>query len=298
VVLSNLNRVIIFGANGQDGFYLSQLLRQHYIQVIGISRKGDVTPGDVSNFAFVERQIKQYQPGYIFHFAANSTTRHEALFDNHEAISTGTLNILESAKRHSPTAKIFLAGSAMQFRNEGLPIDEHTPFEAGSPYSVARIQSVYAGRYYRKAFGLQVYVGYFFNHDSPLRTERHINQKIVQAAKQISQGKSAALEIGDVNVRKEFNFAGDMMEAVWTLVNQDDIFEAVIGSGEAHSLAEWLELCFGFFGQDWRKFVTERKDFVAEYKLLVSNPALIKSLGWKPRKTWEDLANIMWRNTI
>lgn len=289
-------KAIIWGANGQDGFYLCQLLTEQGLEVIGLSRQDALGKGDVSQFEAVAKHIRQHQPDYIFHLAAESTTQHSALFANHAAISTGTLNILESVKRHCPNAKVFLSGSALQFHNDGLPIDEQTPFAARSPYAVARIHSVYAGRYYRAAFGLQVYVGYFFNHDSPLRTARHINQKIMQAVKRIAQGENATLEIGDVTVRKEFNFAGDIVAAVWVLVNQTDVCEAVLGSGQAHSISEWLALCFGLGGQDGRNFVTPRSDFAAEYQTLVSNPTLIKSLGWQPQKSIVDLAEMMWRN--
>ena len=173
--------VIVFGASGQDGYYLNELLQKQNINVIKVSRKiGDLI-GNIADYSFVESIIKEYQPKYIFHFAANSTTHHRALFENHESISTGTLNVLEAVRLHCPATKVFLSGSAMQFKNEGFPISEQTPFEASSPYSVARIQSVYAARYYRDKFGLKVYVGYFFNHDSPLRTEQHVNQKIASS---------------------------------------------------------------------------------------------------------------------
>lgn len=285
-------KALIFGANGQDGFYLTKLLERQKIEVVGISRHAGEVIGDVSDREFVESVIQNHQPDYIFHLAANSTTRHEALFDNHEAISTGTINILETVYRHSRHSKVFLSGSAMQFENKGLPIDENTPFAALSPYAVSRIQSVYAGRYYR-SLGLKVYVGYFFNHDSPLRTEQHVNQKIAQAAKKASKGENVSFEIGDPTVEKEFNFAGDTVEAIWTLVNQNEIFEVVIGCGEAHSIERWLDLCFDFFGKKWREFIVVKKDFRPEYQILVSNPALLKSLGWQPKTSIEDLAKMM-----
>ena len=198
---------IIFGASGQDGYYLNLLLIKQGFTVIKISRhQGDLL-GDISDYVFVESIIKKYQPEFVFHLAANSTTRHFSLFENHAAISTGTINLLESVRLYGPKARIFLSGSAMQFKNEGMPINEVTPFEAGSPYSVARIHSCYAARYYRNAFGLRIYFGYFFNHDSPLRTEQHVNQKIVLAAKRIFQGSREKLVLGNIEVKKEFNFA-------------------------------------------------------------------------------------------
>lgn len=287
---------VIFGASGQDGFYLSRLLRQQKVEVTEISRSGGLI-GDVADWGFVEKVIGDYQPDYVFHLAANSTTRHEALFDNHAAISTGTINILEAVRRRSRKSKVFLSGSAVQFENNGTPISEQTPFAPLSPYAVSRIHSVYAARYYRSR-GIKAYVGYFFNHDSPRRAEQHVNQKIVSAAKRIAAGSKEKLEIGNIKVKKEFNYAGDVVEAVWTLVNQDAVFEAVIGSGEAHSIEEWLNLCFRIVGQDWRDYVTINEDFKAEYEILVSNPALIKSLGWQPKTSIEDLAEIMMKGEL
>ncbi|AFV24573.1 NAD-dependent epimerase/dehydratase [Methanolobus psychrophilus R15] len=286
-------KAIIFGINGQDGYYLTQLLTLNRVDVIGVSRSHGYIKGDVADYSFVESIIKHHQPDYVFHFAANSTTAHSALFDNHNAISTGTLNILECVRLHCPKTKVFLSGSAMQFKNEGVPIDEQTPFEANSAYSVARIQSVYAGRYYRSAFGLQVYVGYFFNHDSPLRSERHVNQKIVSAVKRIANGSSEKLKLGNIDVKKEFNYAGDVVEAVWILINQDTVFEAMIGSGIAHSIREWVEYCFKKVNKNWEEHVIINHEFVPEYEMLVSNSELIRSIGWKQKVDFYKLADMM-----
>ncbi len=290
-------RALIFGINGQDGYYLSKLLKLNKVEVVGISPFDDGwIKGDVADFSFVETLIKTHQPEYIFHFAANSTTQHSALFDNHKAISTGTLNILECVKNYSPSSKVFLSGSAMQFKNEGLPIDEKTPFAASSPYSVARIQSVYAGRYYRDTFKLKVYVGYFFNHDSPLRTEHHINKKITSAVNRITNNSNEKLELGNIDVQKEFNFAGDIVEAVWMMINQSEIYEAVVGSGKTYSIKDWTEYCFKKIGKNWQDFVLMKQDFIPEYKILVSNPKLIKSIGWQPKVDFYQLADLMMDN--
>jgi GDPmannose 4,6-dehydratase len=215
------------------------------------------------------------------------------LFDNHTAVSTGTLNILEAVRLYSPQTKVFLSGSALQFKNDGSPIDEQTAFEASSAYSVARIHSIYAGRYYRSAFGLQVYAGYFFNHDSDLRSEKHVNQKIAATVKRISKGSNEKLEIGNIDVLKEFNYAGDVVQAVWVLVNQSQISEAVIGSGEADSIKEWAEYCFNKVNLNLQDHLIVNNDFIPEYKILVSKPALIKQIGWQPKVNFNQLADIM-----
>lgn len=285
-------KAVIFGASGQDGFYLRQLLQRENVKTICVSRSGEDMNGDVADWNFVEDLLKTHLPDFVFHLAANSTTRHEALFDNHSAISTGALNILEAVYRHSHHSKVFLSGSAMQLANHGTPIDENTPFAPLSPYAVSRIQSVYAGRYFRE-LGVKVYIGYFFNHDSPRRPLAHINQRIASAAKNIANGSEEQIEIGDVTVKKEFNYAGDIVEAVWTLINQNEVFEVMIGSGEAHSIEEWLELCFSSVKKKWSDHVIVRNDFTPEYKTLVSNPALMRSLGWQPKIGIKELARMM-----
>ncbi len=289
----DISKAIIFGANGQDGYYLSQLLKNKGIEFIGISRNGNHVKGNVSDYDFVQQQIKDYQPSHIFHLAASSTTQHHALFDNHHAISTGTLNILESVRLYCKNARVFLSGSAMQFKNEGIPIDEHTPFEASSPYSVARIHSVYAARYYRNKFGLKIYVGYFFNHDSPLRSEHHVNQMIISAVKRIKAGNNEKLALGDIEVQKEFNYAGDIINAVWLMINQDVYYEVVIGSGKAYRIKDWLEYCFNSIDKQWQEYVVNQPSFQSEYKILSCNPTLINSLGWAPNVSFHELADMM-----
>jgi GDPmannose 4,6-dehydratase len=187
---------------------------------------------------------------------------------------------------------VFLAGSGVQFHNSGQPIDEQTPFEATSPYAVARIQSVYAARYYR-SLGMRAYVGYLFHHESPRRKPSHLSRMIALAAQRIASGMQQDLSLGDISVVKEWTFAGDTMRAVLCLVQQDDVFEAVIGSGEGHSVQEWLELCFARVGLAWQEHVTIKAGFQAEYKRMLSGPTRIMSLGWKPEVTFAALAEMM-----
>ena len=286
-------KAVIFGINGQDGFYLKDLLKKNQIEVIGVSRSGNYIQGNVADLPFVENLVESHKPDFIFHLAANSSTKHEALFENHGTICTGTLNILESVRKHSPRSKVFLPGSAMQFRNEGTLINELTPFEAKSPYAVSRIQSVFAARYFRERFGIRVYTGFLFNHDSPFRSEKHISQKIAKAVQRIASGTTEIIEIGDPAVRKEFGFAGDIVEAIWTLINQENFFEAVIGTGTAYSIQEWITACFDAVGKKWQDHVVPIKDFVPEYYTLVSNPFLINSLGWHPKTSFKQLVEMM-----
>jgi len=285
---------IIFGAGGQDGYYLAKLLAEKKIEVTGVSRQKGFVNINMGDYKEVSELISLHKPVYIFHFAANSTTSHEAIFENHSTIATGTLHILESVKNLSPHTKVFISGSGLQFKNENKPIKETDPFEARDAYSVSRIQSAYAARYFR-TLGIHAYIGYFFNHDSPLRTERHMTKKISEAAKRIGAGSNEKLVIGNIDVIKEYAYAGDIVKGVWTFMNQEGIPEANISSGRGYSIRDWLVACFAAVNKKWEDYVVIKKDFIPDYQKLVSDPALIFSLGWQPETSFDELAKIMMR---
>jgi len=285
-------KAIIFGAFGQDGFYLSSLLISKGYKIIQIGRVKEKNDVDISNFNSVSELIRSTKADYIFHLAANSTTRHDTLFENHKIICDGTLNILESVRQYSPQSKVFISGSGLQFVNAGLPIKESDSFEARDPYSVSRIQSVYAARYFR-TLNVNVYVGYFFNHDSPRRSERHIPKKITEAVKRISKGSIEILEIGDINVVKEWTFAGDIVEGIWEFIQQDLFFEANISSGKGYSIENWLEICFNSINKEWTQYVSINKNFKPDYKCLISDSSIISYIGWYPKTSFKDLSLMM-----
>ncbi len=285
--------VIIFGSSGQDGFYLNNLLEKENIKVIKISRTSGDYIGSVGNFEFVDKLIREIKPDFVFHLAANSTTKHYATLDNNISISTGTINLLESIRLHSINTKIFISGSALQFKNNGLPISEDTEFDYSSTYSISRIYSVNMARYYRQKFGLKIYIGYFFNHDSEFRSDDFINQKIVKHLVKVLNGSNEKLIISDLDYKKEFNFAGDIVNAVWLLINQNLIYEAIIGSGKAYSIGDWVKYCFNKFSLNWENYIATDKKYTSDFKILVSDPKIIYSLGWKPKINFYELADLM-----
>jgi GDPmannose 4,6-dehydratase len=286
-------KALVFGAGGQDGHYLDALLREQGVEAVGVSRSGPWLRGDVAKRADVDDAVRTVQPDYVFQLAARSTTHHDAGLENHETIATGALNVLESVYRLAPAARVFIAGSGVQFQNRGEPIDEGAPFEASSLYAVARIQSVYAARYYRSR-GLRTYIGYLFHHESPLRGPSHMSMRIALAAQRIAR-EGGRLEVGDPNVVKEWTFAGDVAKAMVQLVQQDAEAEVVIGSGEGHSIEEWLERCFALVGLSWREHVDLVPGFPVEYRRLVSRPARLRALGWSPTVSFAALAEMMMR---
>lgn len=285
---------IIFGINGQDGYYLNEVCKANGIGVIGVSRsENEWVKGNIGGYDFVSSLIKKVQPQFLFHLAANSTTRHDALFENHETISTGTLNVLEAVKQFAPQCKVFITGSGVQFKNIGKPIKETDEFEASSPYAVARIQSVYAARYYR-SLGVKTYVGYLFHHESPLRKGGHLSKFIAESVKKIAIGELKEIEIGNTTVMKEWGYAGDIAKGIFELVKQDSIFEATIGTGKSYSISAWLELCFSNAGLNWKEFVVENSaTFKPEYHHLVSDPTTMHTIGWQAETSIEEMAKLM-----
>ena len=259
-----------------------------------VSRNNSPIKGDVSNYDFVSNLINSIKPDYIFHFAATSNVSHEFLFENHSSISLGTINILESVKTYSKGSKVFIAGSAEQFENNGEPINEFTPFKANSTYSAERIYATHISRYFREKHNVQVYLGFFFHHDSPFRSNNHLNQRIINFVKDLSVESKDKFRIGDYSIQKEFNYSGDFMEAVWLLINQNSIYEVVIGSGKPYPISDWLELAFAKRNLDWRDWIEVDKEFQRPYEKLFSDPSLMKSLDWEPKTPMDELLNLMY----
>lgn len=283
-------QAIIFGATGQDGYYLRNLLLAKGWKVDPFNGRGRAIQVDVADASAVDRWIRTRRPARVFHLAARSTTSPEAGADNFRAIALGAWNILSSAWKHVPHARILVAGSGLQFRNRGRPIRENDPFDPSSPYAVARISAVQAARYFRR-LGLRTYVGYLFHHESPRRRPGQMSRRIAAAA--AGKGRET-LSIGDGRVRKEWAFAGDIVRGMWTLISQNQVMEACIGTGRAYAIQDWIRACFAVHGGDWRnKIILGRGGFVPEYRTLVSHPRRIFSLGWRPRVSLHQLARLM-----
>ena len=290
-------KAVIFGANGQDGFYLRPILEEGGYEVIATSRSSQDYPVDVANYADVAACIRGHRPQSVFNLAGLSATRHDHLFEFHSSIATGSLNVLEAVYRFSPETKVFMPGSGLMFQNTGAPIREEDPFEPRNPYSVARIHAVYAARYYRR-LGLNVYVGYLFNHDSPRRSIQHLNRRIIEDVKEIKAGRKQTLEIGDLQARKEFGYAKEIMEGAVHLTRQSVYSEAVIGTGEAFTVLAWIEAVFDIAGIPFSMdFIIPNDRFKSEYEVLVSAPERMEFIGWKHKTSLYELAEMMYHKS-
>lgn len=294
---SSHKTAIITGCDGQDAWYLQKLFDHIGVEYTLIGRRAPHNSVCLTNADQVERLIETVQPGYVFHLAAASSTRHACLRENQESIVAGTLNILEACRKGSPQTRVLLCGSGLQFERMNQPISEDSAFAATSAYSCARIQSVYLGRYFRDAFAIPVFVAYLFGHESPRRPGHFSSKKLTEAARTCSQDPSSRCEMGDLSVVREFGYAADIVCGFWRQINQEvneaTIWEANICTGRGLSLSEWADIAFESMNLNAKQFVIETPNFVSEYRLLVGVPGKILGLGWQPTTSAERLCRLM-----
>ncbi len=285
--------ILIFGGGGQDGFFLRDFLKASGSDVEAYDYYQSQFPSiDVGDFTAVSQIIKEKKPGMIFNLAARSTTKHEALLDNQNAIVNGTVSILEAVDRFAPDCKVFLASSGLVFQNNGKPICEDDPLALDSAYALTRAEALLSARYFRQR-GRKVFVGFLFNHESPLRPPASVVRQVVADVVRVSRGSLEKIKLGNANVVKEWTWAGDTVQAMITLINQDEIFEANIGSGVGYSIREFATECSQIFGLELNDHIEEMTGFVPQYPSLISDPSRIKSLGWKPHVGLNELARKM-----
>lgn len=273
-------KAIIFGITGQDGYYLEQLLEKNKIKVFGTSSKKSKSYEfiDLSNFKKVFEYIESITPDYIFCFSAISKTAHSEILENHKIINNGTLNILESIRTINPNCKIFIPGSAVQFKLNNFPIDEQSLQYPNSPYAVDRIYTYNLSKYYRDIFGLKIYYGYLFHHDSPLRNHNHLSIEIIKKIKKLKDTGQNQLIIKNLNYTKEFNHAKDIVKAIWVFLSQDQVFEIVIGSGDPISIKSFISLVLKEFGMD-QNF---QFGHLGNEEIVTCSPKILKKMGWTP----------------
>lgn len=287
-------KALIFGAAGQDGHYLAEILSQSGVECIKTARNREgYQQCDVSSLEQVESLIRLHNPHYVFHLAATSSINHDFALANHKAIVDGTFNILETVKRDAPGCRVFLSGSALQFKESEEPIHEDSALTNSSIYSAQRNASLCLAKYYREHCRLSVYFGFFFHHDSPRRGNTHLAQRIASTVRRIKAGSHEKLHLYEPGVKKEWTFAGDTMSAVWLLMNQKEVNDIVIGTGVSHSIMDWVKVCFRFVGLNWENHVVIDETGKPPAMPLVSRPDRLKALGWSPKVDLLKLAELM-----
>jgi GDPmannose 4,6-dehydratase len=316
---------LITGVTGQDGSYLSELLLKKGYEVHGIVRRTSsfatgridhlrkgygLSPsglqlhyGDLGDATGLRRIIEQTLPDEVYNLAAQSHVR--ISFDQPEytadVVGLGALRLLEAIRdhnnRHGRKVRYYQAGSSEMFgRVAEIPQRETTVFHPRSPYACAKCYAHWQTINYREAYGLFAVNGILFNHESPRRGENFVTRKITRSATRIKLGLQDKLGLGNLDALRDWGFAGDYVEAMWLMLQQEEPSDFVVATGENHSVQEFLELTFDRLGLDWRKAVEldERYLRPAEVDVLIGDSSKArKVLGWEAKVRFPQLVAMM-----
>ncbi|MDD5245824.1 MAG: GDP-mannose 4,6-dehydratase [Candidatus Omnitrophica bacterium] len=311
-------KVFVTGIDGQDGSYLTELLLKKGYDVYGMVRRvaledpehhlwrikhllKDVTiyPASLESYPSIFNVVEKIKPQECYHLAAQSFVSY-SFEDEFSTINTninGTHYVLSALKEKVPQCRVYFAASSEMFGNaKETPQNEFTPFHPRSPYGISKVAGFDLTRNYREAYGMFACNGICFNHESPRRGFEFVTRKISYAAAEIKMGLTKKLHLGNLEAKRDWGFAGDYVEAMWMMLQQDKPDDYVIATGETHSVREFVELAFGFAGLDWKKHVVVDKAFYrpAEVHLLMGDYSKArKKLGWKPKVGFRDLVRMM-----
>lgn len=322
---STPKRAFITGITGQDGSYLAELLLAKGYEVHGLIRRSstliteridhlyqDVHThnrplslhyGDMADGNCLSRLIGQIDPHEVYNLAAQSHVR--VSFDQPaytaDVTALGTLRLLEAIRdyrdRTGRAVRFYQASSSEMYgKVRKTPQTEDTPFHPRSPYAVAKVYAHWATVNYREAYGLHASCGILFNHESPRRGETFVTRKITRAATRIKLGLQDKLYLGNLDAKRDWGFAGDYVEAMWLMLQQDEPDDYVIATGETHTVREFCEKAFGQLNLNYGDYVEVDPRYLrpAEVDLMLGSSAKAKSqLGWQPRHSFDDLVTMM-----
>ncbi|PDT74087.1 GDP-mannose 4,6-dehydratase [Bradyrhizobium sp. C9] len=296
-------RALICGAAGQDGSYLARLLLNKGYEVVGTSRDAMMTSFHnlerlgihkkvhtasmaINDFRSVLNVVERYRPDEIYNLAGQTSVglSFEQPVEAMESIAGGTLNLLEVIRFVDRPIRFYNAGSSECFGDTGATAaSEQTPFLPRSPYAVAKASAHWLLKNYRDAYSLFACTGVLFNHESPLRPERFVTQKIVRAAAKIAGGSREKLVLGNIDIHRDWGWAPEYVEAMWLMLQQSAPDDFVIATGQTHSLQYFISKVFARFGLDWREHVTFDNSLFrpSDIKESRGNPAKARvQLGW------------------
>jgi len=323
--LAKTKVALITGVTGQDGSYLAELLLKRGYEVHGVVRRTSsfatgridnlrhgfgagrgglqLHYGDLGDATGLRRIIEQTLPDEVYNLAAQSHVR--ISFDQPEytadVVGLGALRLLEAIRdhnqRHERSVRYYQAGSSEMFGKVAeTPQRETTPFHPRSPYACAKCYAHWQTVNYREAYGLFATNGILFNHESPRRGENFVTRKITRSATRIKLGLQEKLALGNLDAKRDWGFAGDYVEAMWLMMQQEKPDDYVIATGENHSVREFLELAFDRVKLDWRKYVETDERYLrpAEVDILIGDASKARRLlGWEPKVKFQGLVEMM-----
>jgi GDPmannose 4,6-dehydratase len=311
-----MKKALICGISGQDGAYLAKLLLEKDYEVYGTSRDAQISsfrnllrlgirdrikfeslvPTD---FRSVLQVISKVKPDEIYNLAGQTSVglSFEQPVETLESIATGTLNFLEAIRFTHAPIKFYNAGSSECFGDiGGFPADENTPFRPRSPYAVAKATAFWQVANYREAYDIFACSGILFNHESPLRPQRFVTQKIIAAACHIAKGNQEKLQLGNMSVKRDWGWAPEYIEAMYLMLQQSQPDDYVIATGVSSSLEEFVAEAFNCVGLNWRDHVVTDASLLRPTDLAISqgNPAKAKEkLGWQAKYKMPDVVRMM-----
>ncbi|MDD1416788.1 GDP-mannose 4,6-dehydratase [Dolichospermum sp. ST_con] len=311
-----MKKALICGISGQDGAYLAQLLLNQGYTVCGTSRDAQISPFQnlvylgikdqvklesmsLTDFRSVLQVLTKIQPDEIYNLAGQTSVglSFGQPVETLESIATGTLNLLEAVRYLGTQIKIYNAGSSECFGDTGnVAADETTPFRPRSPYAVAKAAAFWEVANYREAYGLFACSGILFNHESPLRPERFVTQKIVATACRIAQGSQEKLYLGNMSIQRDWGWAGEYVEAMYLMLQQSQPDDYVVATGQSSSLEQFVTSAFASINLDWQDHVVIDSSLFRPTDLAVGkgNPTKAKiQLGWEAKYKMRDVVRMM-----
>jgi GDPmannose 4,6-dehydratase len=312
-------KALILGIGGQDGYYLTGLLSGKGYQVWGIllpedlsdevltglKERANLVQGSICDRVLMARMLNELRPDEIYNLAGISfiplSWDQPARVGDVNGSAVG--QILELVRTNLPNARFFQAGSSEIFGHKPAesPQDEQTPFRPDNPYASAKVFAANLLANYRKHFGLFASMGILYNHESPRRGVRFVTRKITLAAAAISLGIQKELVLGDLKAQRDWSFAGDTVNAMWLMLQQEEPGDFVIGSGKLHTIEDCLEVAFSFLALKWQDYVRIDKEYVrpSETRPLLADPSMAtEKLGWRPEVDFEGLIRMMVREDL
>ena len=312
-------RALITGITGQDGLYLSELLISKGYEVYGLIR-GQNNPkfelvretvpdvklltGDLTDLSSLMRALNSAQPSEVYNLGAISFVAYswENAHVTTDVTGKGVLNILEATRLYAgedlDKVRFYQASSSEMFgKVQQVPQREETLLWPRSPYGVAKVFGHYMTINYRESYGMHASSGILFNHESPRRGPEFVTRKVTQAVARIKLGKQDHITMGNLDAKRDWGFAGDYVDAMWRMLQQDEADDYVISTGETHSIGELLDVAFARVGiEDWSSYVVQDPRFMrpAEVDLLIGDASkAADKLGWRPTVGFTDLIEMM-----
>ncbi len=314
-------KALITGITGQDGSYLAELLLAKGYDVYGIIRRSSsfntaridgiyqdphipqaklhLVYGDLNDASSLNKILRTVRPDEIYNLGAQSHVR--VSFDipeyTAEITGLGTVRLLEAIRESGLRPRFYQASSSEMYgKVQEIPQRETTPFYPRSPYGAAKVYAHWITVNYREAYGLFACNGILFNHESPRRGETFVTRKITKAAARIKLGLQQDLFLGNLEAKRDWGYAGDYVEAMWLMLQQNQPDDYVVATGETHTVREFLDVAFGHLGLDWQRFVKIDPRYYrpTEVDLLIGDSAKAqRQLGWKPTVDFHGLAVMM-----